>query len=258
MCSRASRLAARCSNRRFAPPARSTACRRRAARALRERLERWLDAQIARHLRPLKILASAATDPASSPGVRALAAMLADAGGLLPRKSDAQRDLASRAGRPPGAAPAAHPSRSARRLRSTVAQARRATLARCACSPCAPASRCRRCRRAGAATLTAEADPRGAALAYRRLGREWIRIDLADRLASHARKVRSAGGDDPVDADLATSVGLVRGCDRRLMAEVGFTRAGDAWRWRGRRPPRDDRRAASTHAFAELEKLRRK
>ena len=60
----------------------------------------------------------------------------------------------------------------------------------------------------------AEADPRGAALAYRRLGRDWLRIDLADRLASHARKVRSAGGDDPVDAELATSVGLDRRCDR--------------------------------------------
>src|SRR4029078_5785086 len=40
-----------------------------------------------RHLRPLKTLASAATDPANAPGVRGLAAMLADAGGVLPRKS---------------------------------------------------------------------------------------------------------------------------------------------------------------------------
>src|SRR6478735_5648862 len=55
--------------------------------ALRGRLEAWLDAQLDRHLKPLKILAAAATDPASSPGVRALAAMLADAGGVLPRKS---------------------------------------------------------------------------------------------------------------------------------------------------------------------------
>ena len=46
---------------------------------------------------------------------------------------------------------------------------------------------------AGAATLARDADPRGAALAYRRLGREWLRIDLADRLASHARKVRAGG-----------------------------------------------------------------
>ena len=55
--------------------------------ALRERLERWLDAQIAAHLKPLKQLAAAATDPANSPGVRAVAAMLADAGGALPRKA---------------------------------------------------------------------------------------------------------------------------------------------------------------------------
>jgi ATP-dependent RNA helicase SUPV3L1/SUV3 len=111
---------------------------------------------------------------------------------------------------------------------------------------------------AGAATLESEADPRGAELAYRRLGRSWIRIDLADRLASHARKVRSAGGADPVDLAFATSIGLDEEAIAKLMAEVGFARAGDAWRWRGRRPPRDDRRGAPSHAFAELEKLRRK
>jgi ATP-dependent RNA helicase SUPV3L1/SUV3 len=108
----------------------------------------------------------------------------------------------------------------------------------------------------GAATLTADADPRGAALAYRRLGRTWIRIDLADRLASHARKVRSAGGDDPVDQSLATSIGLDDEALSRLMNEIGFTRSGEAWKWRGRRPQRQDRRAAS-HAFAELAKLKK-
>jgi len=43
------------------------------------------------------------------------------------------------------------------------------------------------------------------------------------------------------------------------MGAVGFARTGDAWRWRGRRPQRDDRRPQpSSHVFAELEKLRRK
>ena len=111
---------------------------------------------------------------------------------------------------------------------------------------------------AGAATLSADADPRGAALAYRRAGRTWVRIDLADRLASHARKVRSAGGSDPVDAELATSIGLDEEALARLMSEVGFARAGDAWRWRGRHAPRPDRRPAASHAFAELAKLRKK
>ena len=110
----------------------------------------------------------------------------------------------------------------------------------------------------GAATLTADADPRGASLAYRRAGRIWIRIDLADRLASHARKIRSAGGADPVDAALATSIGLDEEAIRRLMADIGFIRAGDAWRWRGRRPARQDRRAPASHAFAELAKLKKR
>jgi ATP-dependent RNA helicase SUPV3L1/SUV3 len=112
--------------------------------------------------------------------------------------------------------------------------------------------------RPGSATLAGDADPRGAALAYRRLGSIWLRIDLADRLASHARKVRSVGGEDPVDQTLAISIGLGEDALSRLMNEIGFTRAGDAWRWRGRRGPRTDRRATSSHAFAELEKLRRK
>jgi ATP-dependent RNA helicase SUPV3L1/SUV3 len=111
---------------------------------------------------------------------------------------------------------------------------------------------------AGAATLGAEADSRAAALAYRRLGRTWLRIDLADRLASHARKVRSAGGANPVDEALATSIGLGEEEIARLMGEVGFTRAGDAWKWRGRRSPRTDRRGAASHAFAELAKLKRR
>jgi ATP-dependent RNA helicase SUPV3L1/SUV3 len=110
---------------------------------------------------------------------------------------------------------------------------------------------------AGAAMLGGDADPRGAALAFRRIGREWLRIDLADRLASHARKVRSAGGDEPVDVALATSVGLGEEAIARLMDEVGFTRAGDSWRWRGRRPPRPGRRSAPSHAFAELAKLKK-
>ena len=78
---------------------------------------------------------------------------------------------------------------------------------------------------AGAAKLGSHADPRGAMLAYRRLGRDWLRIDLADRLASHAHKVRSAGGDEPVDEALATSVGLDSEGIARLMTEIGFARS---------------------------------
>jgi ATP-dependent RNA helicase SUPV3L1/SUV3 len=225
--------------------------------ALRERLERWLDAQIERHLRPLKTLSAAATDPAASPGVRALAAMLGDAGGVLQRKSVlsaiAHLEQADR--------------QALHRLRvrlgpldvfvdpllKPAAQLWRGALLAVRTGQSMP-----KLPAAGAATLTSEADSRGAALAYRRIGREWIRIDLADRLASHARKVRSAGGGDPVNTELATSIGLGEEAITRLMAEVGFTRAGDAWKWRGRHAPRGERRAPQSHAFAELAKLKKK
>jgi ATP-dependent RNA helicase SUPV3L1/SUV3 len=111
----------------------------------------------------------------------------------------------------------------------------------------------------GAATLPADADPRGAALAYRRAGRSWVRVDLADRLASHAHKVRSAGGENPVDVEFATSIGLDEDALSKLMSDVGFAKAGDAWRWRGRHAgKRQERREAGSHAFAELAKLRHK
>jgi ATP-dependent RNA helicase SUPV3L1/SUV3 len=224
--------------------------------ALRERLERWLDAQIDRQLRPLKNLASAATDPESSPGVRALAAMLADAAGVLPRKAVlsaiAHLEQADRQ--------ALHKLRVrlgpldvfVDPLLKPAPQFWRAALLAVRTGQPMPSL-----PSAGAATLSPEADARGAALAYRRLGRDWIRIDLADRLASHARKVRSAGGDDPVNTELATSVGLSDEAIGRLMDEVGFTRSGEAWKWRGRRPPRQDRRGSGSHAFAELAKLKK-
>jgi len=224
--------------------------------ALRSRLESWLDAQVEKHLRPLKRLATAATDPASSPGVRALAAMLTDAGGVLPRKAIL------------GAI--AHLEQPDRRavhklkvrlgpldvylvpLLKPVAQRWRAALLAVRSGQAMP-----KLPPADAATLGSEADPRGADLAYRRLGRTWIRIDLADRLASHARQVRSAGGDNPVDFEFATSIGLDDDAIAKLMSDVGFAKAGDAWRWRGRRPPREDRRSPPSHAFAELAKLKR-
>ena len=110
-----------------------------------------------------------------------------------------------------------------------------------------------------AATLDGSADPRGAALAFRRLGTDWLRIDLADRLASHAHQVRQHGGEDPVDRALATSLGLDEPTVRHLMAEIGFVPAGEAWAWRGHRRPRRRAPQGPTpgNAFAALAGLKR-
>ena len=224
---------------------------------LRARLETWLDAQIDRNLRALEKLAAAATDRSSSPGVRALAAMLADAGGVQPRRAlvgaiaaleQQDRQTLHKLGVRLGPLDVFHSA-----LLKPAAQQWRAILQSVRSNLPMP-----KIPSPGASTLDADTDARGASLAYRRLGRQWLRIDLADRLASHAHKVRSAGGEEPVDAELATSVGLDEAAIAKLMEEVGFARAGEAWKWRGRRPPRQEHRAPGSNAFAELAKLRGK
>jgi ATP-dependent RNA helicase SUPV3L1/SUV3 len=224
---------------------------------LRTRLERWLDSNIDAHLRPLKKLAEVSADPATSPGVRALGAMLADAGGFVQRRSvvsaigtleQKDRQLLYRLKVRLGPLDVFLPA-----LLKPAAQLWRAALLAVRSGepmPDLPA--------AGAATLAADADPRGAGLAYRRAGPTWVRVDLADRLASHAHKVRSAGGDSPLDADLATSIGLDEQAVARLMSDIGFAKAGDSWRWRGRHASRARQPERASHAFAELAKLRRK
>jgi ATP-dependent RNA helicase SUPV3L1/SUV3 len=225
--------------------------------ALRTRLERWVDAQIDANLKPLKRLADVATDPASSPAVRALGAMLTNAGGAVPRRAvvgpigtleQADRQRLYRLKVRLGPLDVFLPP-----LLKPASQLWRAALLSIRSGEPMP-----ELPPAGAATLPSTADSRGAALAYRRAGRDWIRIDLADRLASHARKVRSAGGDNPVDSEFATSIGLSEESLSRLMSDIGFARSEGVWRWRGRRAAPGERRETGSHAFAELAKLRRK
>lgn len=225
---------------------------------LRERLEQWLERRIMRDVRPLLALAAAATDKASSPGVRAVAAMLTDAAGALPRKallaaigelSQDDRRALYRLGVRLGPLDIFMPA-----LMKPAAQFTRAALTAVRLGRPLPSL-----PPAGAAVLGAEVEPRGAALAYRRLGRQWLRIDLADRLAAHARQSRDNPDFAPLDQQLATSLGLEPEATDKLMAEVGFTRSGDAWTWRGRRHSRPRAEPpAQGHAFAALSQLKRR
>jgi ATP-dependent RNA helicase SUPV3L1/SUV3 len=204
---------------------------------LRGRLERWIEGQINRHLPAIKALANAAADRSASPGIRALSAMLVDAGGQMPRRTiaaqlsqldKADRHVLHRLRVRLGALDVYVQS-----LLKPAAQQWRAALLAVRSGQPMP-----RMPAPSAATLDGSADPRGAALAFRRIGNDWLRIDLADRLASHAHQVRQHGGEDPVDRALATSLGLDEPTIRHLMAEIGFVPAGEAWSWRGQRRPR--------------------
>ena len=209
--------------------------------ALRSRLEAWLERAIATQLAPLKALAITASNKTATPGVRAVAAMLADAGGVMPRKfltaaigalDKADRHALHRLKIRLGALDVFVPA-----LLKPAAQHWRAALGAVRHAQPMP-----RLAPPGAATLDGSADPRGAILAYRRFGSTWLRIDLADRIASHAHSARAAGKTEPIDPALVTSLGLDADGLRKLMAEVGFVpvsgQAGPNWRWRGRRPDR--------------------
>jgi ATP-dependent RNA helicase SUPV3L1/SUV3 len=225
---------------------------------LRARLERWVESQVDRHLPALKSLARAAGDRSVSPGIRALAAMLVDAGGLLPRRAIAaqlgQLDKADR-----HRLYQLHVRLGAldvyvQALLKPAAQQWRAALLAVRSGQPMP-----RLPQPSAATLDGSADPRGASLAFRRIGTSWLRIDLADRLAAHAHQVRQHGGEDPVDVALATSLGLDEATVRHLMAEIGFVPSGEAWKWRGHRRPRrrEPQGPRPGNAFAALAGLKR-
>jgi ATP-dependent RNA helicase SUPV3L1/SUV3 len=230
---------------------------------LRARMEAWLERQVKRHCGDLLTLFAAATDPTLPPAVRALTAMLADAGGLLPRRSVtgpiAQLDRPARTALHKlrvrlGALDVFLPA-----LLKPEAQRWRAALLAVRSGQPMPAL-----APAGASTLPADADRIGAALAYRRLGDTWLRVDLADRLAAHAHRARAAerpAGEvlDPIDRDLVTSLGLGDEALGRLMAEVGFRDRDGAWHWRGNRPSVRARPAPARpgNAFAALAGLKR-
>ena len=224
--------------------------------ALRQRLEAWLERAIQAQLGSLKTLARTAADPNATAGVRALAAMLVDSGGVIPRRSvaaqiaalnKADRHVLWRLKVRLGALDIHVPV-----LLKPAAQRWRAALQAVRSAQAMP-----RLPLPGAAVLDGGADPLGAALAFRRLGSTWLRIDLAERLAAHAHQVRGAGGDDPVDQALVTSLGLDADAIGRLMKEIGFEGGDGAWKWRGRRPQRPPPQQPAAHAFAELAKLKR-
>ncbi|HEV2044583.1 MAG TPA: helicase, partial [Sphingomicrobium sp.] len=226
---------------------------------LRVRLEHWIEADLDRHVGSLKQLSRAASDPKVTPGVRALAAMLADAGGLLPRRAIASQIAAlDKADRHSlhrhrlrlGALDLFVPA-----LLKPGAQRWRAALLAIRGGQPMP-----RLPDPGAVMLDGSADPRGAGLAFRRFGSTWLRVDLADRVAAHAYAARQSGAGDPLDRDLITSLGLEPDAVTRLMAEIGFIPAGDAWKWRGTRPLRRHRLVEAPrpgNAFAALAELKR-
>ncbi|QDX26814.1 helicase [Sphingomonas suaedae] len=235
--------------------------------AIHARLSDWFGARIAADLPDLAALDALSRDAGAGSRTRALAGLLVEAGGMMPRRAagalvealDPQdRKRLRKAGVTIGTLDLFLPSL----LKPRAAAARRALLA----LETAPVE--------GATVLSRNAP--GAALehGYRPLGQQAVRIDMAERIARAAHDARpkkdtkkSKGGRAPFapDPTLATSMGLTPDTLARLMAQLGFqsvrTPKGERqrWVWKGmtplakpKPPPRD---TPMGHAFARLAEM---
>jgi ATP-dependent RNA helicase SUPV3L1/SUV3 len=228
------------------------------------RLERWLQAIIAKHLAPLAALSTAARDKATAPVLRGLLAPVAEAGGIVAREAVAaslpvlsrdQRKAAATLGLKIGTldlfvGALLKPEPMRWRLALLAARAD-ATM------PPLPTP--------GAAMLD-RPDPllRAAAAraGFRDLGEQMLRVDLVERLARQAHDAREGRRPFVPDASLSTSLGLKPPAVARLMRTLGFAQHRHdkadtvAWLWRGRRPDRvDAQRARPGNAFGALARL---
>lgn len=199
---------------------------------VRARIERWLADQCRRHLPALARLDDAARDPEAPAALRAVAAALGDAGGLSPREALAisldaldggPRRWLRKAGFVIGTLDLFDP----RLLRPEPTRWR---LALAAVRDRAP---------------VAEAPPAGATVlprhapGFRRIGGQFVRVDLVERIARAAHDAREGRKPFVPDPALATSIGLAPATFARLMALLGFRHqpvegAPPAWTWRGR------------------------
>lgn len=226
--------------------------------AVQERIERWFADRLAADIPDLVRLDALSRDEGAGSRVRALAGLLVEAGGLLPRRAagtqvealDPQdRKRLRKAGIVIGTLDIFAPAL----LKPRAAAARRALLGLHE-------------KPAEGATVLPRAAP-GATLDYgfRPFGAQAVRIDLAERIAHAAHNARKGRAPFTPDPALATSMGLTSDTLARLMTQIGFqgvrTPRGEAqrWVWKGltplakaKAPPRDTSMARAFAALTEL------
>ena len=237
--------------------------------AVRDAIAGWFSARVDRALAPLRRLAEASEAHASGPDLRALLLRLVDGGGVLardgagldrldPRARDILRGLGVRIGGLDIYLPAA--------LRPDAVRLWLRLAALRGISPGAPPD-----------SLPPTVTGRDAPVGYRRVGREALRVDLADKLLqeAHRCRLRASGRRVFLDPARAVSMGLSTAGYAALLRAGGFRVtmpcalpqgamgpiAPPLWDWRPPRPApatsRGEPVQAAGGAFAALAGLLR-
>ena len=226
--------------------------------AVQQRLMAYVADAVRRQLPALARLEADAADPKAAPELRAVAAALADGGGIVPRDrieaplaqlAPADRKRLRQARLVIGALDLFDPQA----LRPGGARLRAALLAARDGVQQPPIVE------GGATVLPAEG---GKPSGFRRIGGQAVRIDMIERIARGAHDARAGRGAFQPDRSLATSIGLSDDTYARLMRRLGFRQrqaapGEHAWVWRGRQPVRDTApQRPDNPAFAALAVLR--
>ncbi|WP_017672700.1 helicase-related protein [Blastomonas sp. AAP53] len=234
--------------------------------ALLAHVAAWLDGHLLKPLAPVRALAKAADDRRCPGPLRALLVQLIEAGGAMARVQaeplisaiDAGgRQVLQRLGIRLGSldvfcAPMIRPD--CQRLLRLAGAVRAGTPLPAAADPMVESLR----TVIPAAALSAGGHP-----AYRVLGDQGLRVDMAEKLIRAAHDKRGQAPTFAIDPALAISMGLSADNVGRLMRAAGFRRDGSAeagqgaglWRWRGldRKPrPGSVPEVAPTGHFAAL------
>ncbi len=198
-----------------------------ALRAIADRAEAWIQVQLAKNMGGLMALNQLASDAATDGIVRALAARLADSGGIAGRQFLADtlqalpkeaRGAARKAGIVFGALDVYHHAilkPAATRWRAALFAAVNETP-----MPNLPPESAVHLKEWEFASA---ADCRNAG--YRKIGKEYVRIDLAERVIKKAHEARGVQTEFAMDMAFATSLGLSEEGLNALMRDAGFKHA---------------------------------
>ncbi len=223
------------------------------SRKVQDRVQAWFEAGLAKHLEGLLKIDSLANDQETPPAVRGLFAQIVDAGGILPRREvdravraldNDMRGHARRAGLVFGALDIFHHAL----MKPGATLWRTALFAALDEQPLADLPPDNAVHLKQWTFGNPNMAPR---LGFRRVGEEYVRVDMAERLIKQAHEARQQGDMFEIDGNLATSLGLSSDCHEALLAMAGFVRSER----QPAEPPESDAKSADAGENGKTDKV---
>lgn len=199
------------------------------AKKVETRVQAWLESMMSRHLEGLIRIQALAGDESTPPSVRALFTQIVEAGGIIPRRQVDQavraldndmRGVARRAGLVFGALDIFHHAL----MKPGAVLWRSALFAALREEPMANLPDDNAVHLKEWKFADAEHASRSG---FRPVGREHVRVDMAERLIKQAHEARQAGPVFAVDPALATSLGLSPEVHAALLELAGFVKSDE-------------------------------